>query len=227
MPPPQPTKTIAQVFEEFLADQKLRWSPTTCAGYADIINLFTRYLEGYWPGHEQAEYDRITKAGGTYCGTFGPEEIPFSFSGFLDYFMPRKVIGSNETMKAAGRVIKKLSKWLVAKGYVEDSDDALDVVSETAKDLPASQKLLDMLEDSLAEQVRVPSGQRVEGHFWTKRVEPGQLWLEPVIPGDREIGPFAVSPKASRIAKVGWDIGGSVAKTAEGWRFLEVWNVSP
>jgi hypothetical protein len=37
MPTPKPTKTIAQVLEEFLADRKLRWSPKTCARYADII----------------------------------------------------------------------------------------------------------------------------------------------------------------------------------------------
>ena len=41
--------------------------------YQSIIQLYGSYLESYWPGHD-GEYDKITKAGGTYCGTFGPED---------------------------------------------------------------------------------------------------------------------------------------------------------
>jgi hypothetical protein len=57
------TKTISQVFEEFLADQKARISPKTFLKYQSIISLYQSYLESYWPGHD-GEYDKITKAGG-------------------------------------------------------------------------------------------------------------------------------------------------------------------
>ena len=63
-------KTISQVFEEFLADQKARISHKTYLKYQSIISLYKSYLESYWPGHD-GEYDKITKAGGTFCGTFG------------------------------------------------------------------------------------------------------------------------------------------------------------
>ena len=75
----KPTKTISQVFEEFLADQKDRISAKTISKYQSIIQLYGSYLESYWPGHD-GEYDKITKAGGTYCGTFGPEDATEGYS---------------------------------------------------------------------------------------------------------------------------------------------------
>ena len=126
-------KTIDQVFEEFLADQEARLSSKTYRRYDEILHLFRSCLEGYWPGHDQEEYNRITDAGGTYCGTFGPEEIPGGLSEFLGYFMPHKIIAGKETMKAAGTVTKKLMKWLAEKGYVENAE-ALEMATERASD---------------------------------------------------------------------------------------------
>ena len=121
----KPAKTLAQVFDEFLADQKDRLSHKTYLKYSDIIDLYRSYLEGYWPGHD-GEYERVTKAGGTYCGTYGPEDIAGAFFMFLDYFMPHKVIAGEGTRKAGGTVIKKLAKWLTAQGYAADADDAVE-----------------------------------------------------------------------------------------------------
>lgn len=60
-----PAKTISEVFDEFLSDQKARLKPRTFENYDAIIDLFRSYLEGYWPGHDQEEYEQITKKGGT------------------------------------------------------------------------------------------------------------------------------------------------------------------
>ncbi len=110
---------------EFLDEQKARWSASTSARYETIVHLLKSYCESYWPGHDD-EHDRVIKAGGTYCGTFGPEDIPSAFPMFLDYFMPYKVIGREVTFKAAGPVVKKLAKWLVAKGYAPNAGDFVD-----------------------------------------------------------------------------------------------------
>jgi hypothetical protein len=121
----KPNKTIDQVLDEFLDEQEARWSHATFARYEIIIDLLKSYMERYWPGHD-GEYDRVTKGGGTYCGTYGPEDIAGAFGMFLDYFMPRKVICGGGTEKAAGTVIRKLAKWLVAKGYDPAAADAVD-----------------------------------------------------------------------------------------------------
>src|SRR5947209_7672284 len=75
MDTPRPMKTIAEVFAEFLAEQKARLSHQSYRKYASIIDLLRLYLESYGPRHEQADYRRSTEAGGTFCGTFGPADI--------------------------------------------------------------------------------------------------------------------------------------------------------
>ena len=223
----KPGKTIDQLFDEFLADQKDRLSPRTLSKYRDIIDLYRSYLESFWPDHSGEEYKAITAADGTYCGTFGAEEMAYGFSQFLDYFMPHKVIAGNETMKAAGTVVKKLAKWLVGKGLIEDDESLVDLLSETARDLPASQKLLDRLEDWLAENPPVDSGKRIEGHFTIQRIEPSKIWLEPVLAASRQPVSVPVPAAIAKACKVGWDIGGVVVETSKGWRLVEVWNLSP
>ena len=133
-------------------------------------------------------------------------------------------------MKAAGTVTKKLVKWLAEKGYVED-DEGLELAeeraSDAARDLPASQDVVDLLEAYLDEHAPARSTRELEDHFTITRVEPGKLWLEPFASGDREIGPVPVPREVSDLCRVGWDISGTVVKTPKGWRFVEVWNVSP
>jgi len=230
MNPREPVKTIAQVFEEFLAEQEARVSRGTLSKYHSIINLLRSYLEGYWPGHDQEEYNRITAAGGSFCGSFGPEEIAGGLGEFLGYFMPRKVAAGKETMRAAGTVTKKLVKWLAERGYVED-EEALAAAEEragdAARELPAAQEIVDLLDAYLADHAPEQYSQELEDHFTITRVEPGKLWLEPLVSGRKEIGPIPVPHEVSRRCKVGWDIGGVAVKTPKGWRLTEVWNVSP
>ena len=43
----KPTKTISAIFEEFLAEQKVRISHKTYLKYQSIIGLYKSYLESY------------------------------------------------------------------------------------------------------------------------------------------------------------------------------------
>jgi hypothetical protein len=72
---PKPDKTIDELFAEFLAAQEARLSPKTYDTYEGIVRLYRSYLESYWPDHSGKDYDAVTRAGGTYCVTFGAEEI--------------------------------------------------------------------------------------------------------------------------------------------------------
>ena len=125
MSTPRPDRTIDELFAEFLAAQEARLSQQTYSRYEAVIEyLYRGYLERYWPDHSGKDYDAVTRAGGTYCGTYGAKEIVSGFSEFLGYYMPHKVIASNATMKAAGTVVKKLARWLVEQGYTEDDEAA-------------------------------------------------------------------------------------------------------
>lgn len=218
-------KNLSQVFEEFLADQKGRISPKTILKYENIIQLYETYLESYWPGHD-GEYDKITKAGGTYCGTFGPEDATKGYSEFLGYFMPRKVMCGKETMQAAGTVTKKLAKWLAEKGYVKDTELAQERAGEAAKELPNACKVLELLDAYLDENAPAERNGEIQDHFWIDRIEPGKLWLNPLT-GSSVIGPIPVPKQVTALCEPGWDIGGVVVKVSKGWRLVEVWNVSP
>ena len=99
--------------------------------------------------------------------------------------------------------------------------------SDAARDLPASQDVVDLLQVYLDEYAPERHSRELEDHFTVTRVEPGKLWLEPFVSGDREIGPVPVPREVSNLCKVGWDVGGTVVKTPKGWRLAEVWNVSP
>jgi hypothetical protein len=221
----KPAKTIAQVLEEFLADQKDRISHKTYLKYQSIIDLYQSYLEGYWPGHD-GQYDKVTKAGGTYCSTYGPEDATAGYGEFLGYFMPRKVMCGKDTMQAAGTVTKKLAKWLADKGYIEDTEDAQERAGEAAKDLPNATEVLNLLNAYLDMHAPVEYVGEIPDHFCIDRIEPGQLWLSPLT-GSSVIGPIPVPKKAAALCEPGWDIGGVVAKVGKGWRLVEVWSVSP
>lgn len=228
MNPPQPIKTISQVFREFLTDQKARIGPQTFSKYETVISLYTSYLERYWPGHSgTGEYDTITKTGGTFCGTFGPEDITAGYGEFLGYFMPTKVMCGRETMQAAGTVTKKLAKWLVEKGYVADTEYAQERAGAAAKGLPKAQTVFDLLTGYLDENAPAGNGNKIEDHFWIERIEPGKLWLNPVTAHPTVIGPVPVPQQVTELCKVGWDIGGAVVKVGRNWRLVEVWSVSP
>ena len=222
--------TISQVFDEFLADQEARVTQKTYAKYRDIIELFESYLESYWPGHDQEEYARITEAGGTFCGAFGPEEIPGGYPEFLGYFMPHKVMAGKETLKAAGTVLNKLAKWLAEKGYVADTRQLQERAREASRNLSAGVDVLDLL-SAYVEKNRVHEyGEEVEGHFWISRIEPGKIWLECLDPSgmsDPQIGPIPVPKKVTQMCQQNWDIGGVAAKARQGWRLVEIWNVTP
>ncbi len=224
-----PNKTIDEICKEFLTDQEARLSPNSFNKYKSIIQLYQSYLESYWPSHSEKEYDSITEAKGTYCETFGAADITAGFSEFLGYFMPRKVMAGNETMKAAGTVIKKLSKWLVEKGHTQNNTVDRELLDTAARDLPASQKVLDLLDDWLSTTNTDRSGREIEGHFSILRTGSTEIWLEEMMGSDGEIGPIPI-PVPARIAKackVGWDVGGVVAQTKKGWRLVEIWNLSP
>jgi hypothetical protein len=135
-----------------------------------------------------------------------------------------------DTLQAAGTVTKKLVKWLAQKGYVA-ADEGVELAEEraarAARDLPASQDMVDLLEAYIDEHAPARYSRELEDHFTVTRIEPGRLWLEPLASGDREIGPVPVPREVSDVCRVGWDISGVVVKTSKGWRLTEVWNVSP
>jgi hypothetical protein len=233
--PPTPNTTIDDALEAFLADQRERLSPRTMRNYEDVISLLRHCLNGYGPNtlddpdHKRWEeaYEDDEEA---FCHLFDPEYILSEVPEFLGYFMVRKVMASQDLLRAAGTVTKKLAGWLHEHGYAgEDARDlAVDRGTKASRDLPRAERLANLLnEQSLATATADRAGLRsgdVVGEdlpLRIERVEPGKLFFTGVD------GPLRVSRQASDLAKPGWDVTITLLRQRGTWKVLEVGNVYP
>lgn len=229
-------KTIEHILAEFLDEQRARLKDKTFSNYVGIIELFQDSMDGYaYEGLSKADaalFDRLYGAEGAehrdFCQIFGPEKIPANVGEFLNYFMVRKVMCGKDMLRAAGTVMKKLGKWLADKGYLdpEAAEDLIDRGSSAAKELPATEDVAMMLYEYCdGAALKFDDDDVVEGHFTIKTIEAGKLHLSGMS-GDQAIV-VPVSRKISNACHEGWTISGAVAKTRQGWRLLEAWNVYP
>jgi len=82
-----------------------------------------------------------------FCAVFGPDKILKNLHTFLNFFMIRKVMASEELLRAAGTVTKKLALWLEEQDYVDERQvkSACSLASEAARELPAAERLARLL----------------------------------------------------------------------------------
>ena len=122
----------------------------------------------------------------------------------------------------------KLVRWLAARGYV-DGESAADVTErakDASRDLPSADPLGSLLHDvadrapeidinAIAEQ------DWVEDSLQISDVQPGRIWFE------GGIGPISVPRKASDLARPGWSVFVTLARTAGTWRLLGSASCTP
>ncbi len=221
-------KTIKEVFQEFLNEQQARLKPRTYRGYEEAISLFEDCLDGY--GHnslspEDADlFDELYDEGKEFCEVFGPDRITDSeIAEFLDYFMIRKVAGSNTLMETVGRVIRKFVKWMGEKGYMdpERREEASRTVDALKGNLVKVAELGDLIYDYIQESPDVDFEETEDGYFSVVDIKPGELWFEGYLGPKGVIGPVIVSEKISSRCKEGWVINLMLGKVGESWRMLE------
>jgi hypothetical protein len=226
--------TIDEVLGRFLADQRERLSDKTFRRYEEVVQLLRHSLDGYayssldesarqrWDAEFEANEE------GAFCRLFGPEKIPAHLGEFLGYFMVRKVIASQELLKASGTVTGKFVRWLSERGYIDDqsAEDASERASEASRDLPIADRLGMMLHDVAARAPEIDPEQVadqdwVEDYLQITDVQPGRIWFE------GGIGPIIVPRKASDLARPGWSLFITAARTTNAWHLLEVGFVYP
>jgi hypothetical protein len=226
--------TIDEVLGRFLADQRERLSDKTFRRYEEVVQLLRHSLDGYayssldesarqrWDAEFEANEE------GAFCRLFGPEKIPAHLGEFLGYFMVRKVIASQELLKASGTVTGKFVRWLSERGYIDDqsAEDASERASEASRDLPIADRLGMMLHDVAARAPEIDPEQVadqdwVEDYLQITDVQPGRIWFE------GGIGPIIVPRKASDLARRGWSLFITAARTTNAWHLLEVGFVYP
>ena len=228
--------TISEVLAEFLATEENRLAPRTYAKYADVIDLLKHSLNGYayqtLDAEDSALFERLYDTSGNgedreFCDIFGPGHILPNVGEFLDYFMVTKVMASQDLLRAAGTVTKKLAKWLMERGYASsnEAEIAVERGADAARDLPRAEKLTALLYD-LTTNRHSPRDSDVEGRFVITKVESGKVWLEDDDDG-HAYGPITLPVKVTKLCQVGWTISGTVRKSGKGWALVEAFKVYP
>ncbi len=173
----------------------------------DVVDLLVSSLNNY--GHDtlsEPERRLFTEAydGGdeqAFCHLFGPEKIPEHLGSFLGYFMVRKVFASRELLRAAGTVSGRLVRWLEREGYVEAdvAAEAIERAKAAAHDLPRADRLGELLAD-------------------LTDADP---------PGLEELADDCFVEDYLPIERIEPEVNVVMARTASGWRLLEVGCVYP
>ena len=235
--------SIEQVFEAFMSERQQKLKPKTAAGYRDVIQLLTDYMNGYayqaLSKSEAAFFEKHYNAAGKehreFCQIFGPDKIIGELGGFLGYFITRKVMAGADFKRLAGTVTKKLSKWLAEKGHISDEDASLgeEKGAEAARDLPKAEKAGNILHQA-AENILFDPDTLDDAdyydfdHYTVDKVEPGKLWLEVYDEkGKNIVGPIVVPKEATELLEEGWDISCAMARIRGKWRLVEIANVYP
>jgi hypothetical protein len=226
--------TIDVVLGEFLAEQRERLSARTLRTYVEVVELPCHSLDGYayssLDGDERRRWEQAFASGGegALCHLFGPEKIPEHVDEFLGYFMVRRVIAGQELLRASGTVTGKLVTWLAARGYIDrdSADRATGRARDASRNVSVADRLGGLLHDVAegAPEIDVDAlddQDWVEDHLAISGVEPGRIWFE------GGIGPIAVPRQASDLARPGWSVSVTAARTKDSWHLLEVGFVYP
>jgi len=226
-------KTIKQVLNDFLKEQRARVKLGTYRDYKEAISLFEDCLNGYayqyLDERDGKRFEELARKGKEFCEIFGPSNVGANeISEFLDYFMVKKVIGSKEFMKNVGRVMGRFVRWMNEKGYMNDEEFKITVerVDTLKDDLPKVGELANMIYDYIEDDPVEDVTETMDGYFRITKIKPGELWFEEMGRGP-SIGPTFVSHEISSLCKVGWVICLELGKTAKGWQMLESGYVYP
>jgi len=130
---------LQEIFSLFLQEQHRRLSEKTFLYYESSVDLFEKYLDAYahvsLEEDEIHEWEKVEKDGVGFTKFFGTEILSLAdFLGFIDYFLARKVMSGNETLKRYKQAIIALYRWLVEKSLMQTENLAADlrVLRETS-----------------------------------------------------------------------------------------------
>ncbi len=224
---------ILEVLTEFLDAQARRLKPRTYRRYEEVVDLFRHCLNNY--GVEELTnstdlifYERLyLRKNLEFTATFGADKILPSLPYFLNFFMLRKVMASEELLEAAGTVSKRLVRWLEERGYVgsEEAKEAAKVVTEAARELPAAERVARLLFHYAQSHAPRYWTSELDDYFTIDKVDPGVL----VLAGSNTAAlvELKVPREITDQCKEGWQVSLLLGKTQGGWSILETGNVYP
>ncbi len=233
-------KTINDVLEEFLAEQKQNLKPQSYSGYETTMKYFERFLDFYGPERLEEEdlteeelelYEELSEEEGTeYCDIFGPGHIGYAeMEEFLGGYVILNAATSKNFLKVVGRAMHKLVQWLHENGYMADEvyEKTNERVNELKADLPATMEVSKLMSEYATKSPRGKYTEELNSRFNIKKIEPGKLWLEDYIVSKELIGSVLVSGEISSMCRVGWTVVLWMGKKGDVWRIIGSKGVYP
>jgi len=218
---------ITKSIKLFLDEISEKHSENTLQKYDAILDLFVDYLIGY--GDVPYKEDRSGEL------TLTAETQDFELghaSGFLEWFLLRKVLGPQWIIKTAPNVIKKYFQWLEKRGLLAGGviEEAVDTARRAAKNLPRVEKassLLFALCDKNRDKymhVDFGDGDYMEGYGEVTGIIEDKLFLDY---GGEKIGPIQITREIARHLRKDDTVNLVVGRKGKKWYPLEAGNVYP
>ncbi len=227
---------VSKAAVAFLAT--LRGSQTERRKTADVLYLFVESLKY----EMEATVERPD-------GTFGlrsnwKDLSGHSISSFLDYWLPRKVMGPKDLRISAPKILRKWLKWCLEQRYF-DGEAYEDFIEELPRTKARDLKRLERAEELLGrlhtpdpgswlrkEPRRVtPIAQRVQQEAYEdgymKVASLGDSTATLKTDDGRRFGPVLIGPELKALLKVGDVVNVGIGKFGKSWKVLESGNVYP
>ncbi|MDD3827880.1 MAG: hypothetical protein PHY79_18090 [Anaerolineae bacterium] len=235
---------IDAVLEGFIVEQRERLKPATLRKYEYIVDLMRIHMNGYGSNHlskrEKRMYEALQNSRKMeevdFCSVFGPEKIVDNLDEFLGYFIVRKVNASQEDLRSAGTVTKKLSRWLFDEGHIseESSREGFVLASEATRVLPRAEKAAQLIFEYVDNLPIDPDDLEDEDyieydHFVVDMVEPKRIWLRGCFMDDtvETLGPIPLPMEVTELLKEGWTMGCALGRLRGKWIIVESGNIYP
>ena len=221
---------IARSALEFLATSNI--SQRNRKDYEGLLFLFVDYL-----CHDSSSV--IESEDGEFLLKYGWDVYyGGAISNFIDYWMPRKIIGADELQQKAPGILRKWLKWCHEEGYFDKErlDEFLSGLPRgKRKDVTRLQEATELLYRLHSPQHFTLEGSTIpiDTHLEPQELEEGYLQvirleeeMAYVQDGDgREIGPVQMGEKLVKLLQPGDVMSVMIGRFGASWRVLESGNV--
>lgn len=218
---------INESMELFIKEISWKLSAKTVGKYESVLELFQDYLARYG----ELSYEEDVKKG--IILTANTEELHDSqVSGFLEWFLIRKVMGPAWLNSSAPGVMKKYIQWLGKNGLLAEGamDEAFEVTKKASKDLPRVEKAASLLYElcdengGRLEDIEFDDKNYLDGYGEVTGIIEDKLHLD--YDGEKT-GPIQITKEIAKLLKKGDTVNLVVGRKGKIWYPLEVGNVYP
>ena len=224
---------IEQTLARFLETHRAQAAKTMLEQYSEVLEQFTRYLdqEGseQLPEHLSARWTEANANADRFCQAFNSSQILPNVPGFLQDLEYQQSVLPKGMLANARRIFHELGRWLVASSLGTETDylEAIQALPCPAEELDDADAPSSMLFDLSRDDPPYGKGfDQMRGYVEIVQVRRQQLVVCP-IRGPAGNATIHVPQDAAAIARAGWWIDAHLARTGNGWRFIEVVTILP